>query len=53
MDDWLDDHGGGVDPGQRHEQREGSGYGDDEPKQKIDYMYMYTNGMYTYVIICV
>ena len=31
MDDGLDDHGGGVDPGQSHEEGEGSGDGDDEP----------------------
>ena len=29
--DRLDDHGGGVDPGEGHEEGEGSGDGDDEP----------------------
>ena len=32
MYDGLDDHGGRVDPGQRHEQREGSGDGQDKPE---------------------
>ena len=37
MDDGLDDHGGGVDPGQRHEQGERPGYGDN--KSKYTYIY--------------
>ena len=31
--DGLDDHGGGVDPGQGHEQGEGPRDGNDEPEQ--------------------
>ena len=31
MDNWLDNHGGGVDPGQGHEHGEGPRDGDDEP----------------------
>ena len=31
MDNWLDNHGGRVDPGQGHEHGEGPGDGDDEP----------------------